>query len=461
MSWSKKNTFTYLLVLTVASIATWAVLQWGDNGIATVPATRPVSAFDSLLSTFKQPFTQLLLQILIILLAANLCAALAQRLGQPRVIGEILAGILLGPSALGWAWPESNAFIFPSYSLVNLQLVSQFGLVLFMFMVGLQLDLHLLKSRASAVVLISHVSVVVPFLLGVLLALVLYDEYAPAGTGFVSFGLFIGIAMSITAFPVLARILQERRLAHGALGSLALACAAIDDVTAWSLLALVIGLAQAGSASAALITITLTIFYTIVMLALLRPWLQVKFGHIVHADQVHSQSMVLIFTVLLVSAFMAEIIGVHALFGAFLAGVIMPATGALRGVLAARLEHLTGIVLLPLFFAFTGLRTEIGLLDDVQSWLMCAAVIIVAVAGKLGASALAARWTGMRWRDALGLGALLNTRGLMELVVLNIGYDLGVLSAKAFTIFVLMALVTTMMTGPLLNWFKPEQERPR
>lgn len=461
MSWSKKNTFAYLLVLAVASIATWAVLQWGGNGTATLPVTRPASSFDSLHRTFEQPLTRLLLQILVILLAANLCATLAQRLGQPRVIGEILAGILLGPSALGWVWPASASLVFPSNSLVHLQLFSQVGLVLFMFMVGLQLDAQLLKRRAGAVVLISHVSVVVPFLLGVLLALALYRDYAPTGTGFVAFGLFIGIAMSITAFPVLARILQERRLAHGPLGSLALACAAIDDVTAWSMLALVIGLAQAGSASAAFMTITLTVFYTIVMLVLLRPWLNVKLGHIGHADEIHSQRMALIFTVLLGSAFVAEIIGVHALFGAFLAGVIMPANAVLRGAVCARLEHLTSIVLLPLFFAFTGLRTEIGLLDDAQSWLMCAAVIIVAVAGKLGASALAARWTGMAWRDALGLGALLNTRGLMELVVLNIGYDLGVLSAKAFTMFVLMALATTMMTSPLLNWFKPEQGMPR
>ena len=461
MSWSKKNTFAYLLVVAVASIATWAVLQWGDSGTAMLPVTHPTSAIDSLHRTFEQPLTRLLMQILVILLAANLCAALALRLGQPRVIGEILAGVLLGPSALGWVWPASTSLLFPSTSLVNLQLLSQVGLVLFMFMVGLQLDAQLLKRRAAAVVLISHVSVVVPFLLGVLLALALYRDYAPTGTGFIPFGLFIGIAMSITAFPVLARILQERGLAHGALGSLALACAAIDDVTAWSLLALVIGLAQAGSASAALITITLTIFYTIVMFALLRPWLHVKLGHLVHTDQIHSQRMTLIFTVLLSSAFIAEIIGVHALFGAFLAGVIMPAIGVLRGVVVARLEHLTAIVLLPLFFAFTGLRTEIGLLDDIQSWLMCAAVILVAVAGKLGASALAARWSGMAWRDALGLGALLNTRGLMELVVLNIGYDLGVLSAKAFTMFVLMALVTTMMTSPLLNWFKPEQVTAR
>lgn len=457
MSWSKKNTFTYLLVVAATALATWAILQWGDNGSATLPAARPLSPLDFLQATFAQPLTRLLLQILVILLAAYLCGTLAQRLGQPRVIGEILAGILLGPSALGWAWPASTSLIFPAESLIHLQLLSQIGLVLFMFMVGLQLDTQLLKRHTGAVMVISNVSVVVPFLFGVVLALALYRDYAPAGTGFVSFGLFIGIAMSITAFPVLARILQERQLAHGSLGSLALACAAIDDVTAWSLLALVIGLTQAGSPNAAFITIALTIVYALVMLTLLRPWLHAKLGHFTHADEIRSPAMALIFTVLLVSAFLAEMIGVHALFGAFLAGVIMPAVGVLRGAVVARLEHLTAIVLLPLFFAFTGLRTEIGLLDDAQSWLMCAAVIMVAVAGKLGASALAARWTGMAWRDALGLGALLNTRGLMELVVLNIGYDLGVLSAKAFTIFVLMAVVTTLMTGPLLNWFKPAQ----
>ena len=459
----KKNAFAYVLILVAALAAIAAVLHYGNppgDAFRAPPGHKadPLALFFHGLTT---PLPRLLLQALTVLVVARLCAAAAHRLGQPRVVGEIFAGILLGPSLLGWVWPEAGAFIFPAASLPNLQLVSQIGLILFMFIVGLELDAEIVKHRAGAALLVSHVSVVVPFLLGALLAIPLYAGYAPAGVSFVAFALFIGIAMSITAFPVLARILQERELTRTTLGGVALACAAIDDVTAWGLLALVIGLVQAGSAQSAGVVFVLTLLYAAVMFALVRPWVRARLREVKHAGDVRMQAMTLAFAVLLGSAFVAEIIGIHALFGAFVAGVIMPTAAAFRGVVIARLEHLTNIVLLPLFFALTGLRTELGLLRDPAAWAMCAAVIAVAVAGKLGASALAARWTGMRWREALSLGALMNTRGLMELVVLNIGYDLGVLSPEAFTMFVVMALATTLMTGPLLSRLKPEAARAR
>ena len=460
----KKNALAYVLILVAALAAIAAVLHYGNpnvGGAVRTPLPHKADPLSVFFHSLTAPLPRLLLQALTVLVVARLCAAAAHRLGQPRVVGEIFAGILLGPSLLGWVWPEAGAFIFPAASLPNLQLVSQFGLILFMFIVGLELDAEIVKHRADAALLVSHVSVVVPFLLGALLAIPLYAGYAPAGVSFVAFALFIGIAMSITAFPVLARILQERELTRTTLGGVALACAAIDDVTAWALLALVIGLVQAGSAQSAGVVFMLTLVYAAVMFALVRPWVRARLREVKHASDVRMQAMTLAFAVLLGSAFVAEVIGIHALFGAFVAGVIMPTTAAFRGVVIARLEHLTNIVLLPLFFALTGLRTELGLLRDPAAWAMCAAVIAVAVAGKLGASALAARWTGMRWREALSLGALMNTRGLMELVVLNIGYDLGVLSPEAFTMFVVMALATTLMTGPLLSRLKPEAARAR
>ncbi len=256
--------------------------------------------------------------------------------------------------------------------------------------------------------------------------------------------------MSITAFPVLARILQERQLNRTALGAMAIACAAVDDITAWCILAVVVGIVRAGTIYTAMPVILLSVAYIAAMIWLLRPalnhWLQSN-----PKENIGTNFMTLAFIVLFASALLSEIIGIHALFGAFLAGVVMPTQPQLRHTMINRLEHLSAIVLLPLFFAFTGLRTQIGLLDDLTAWLICALIILVAVAGKFGGSALAARSAGMKWRNAAALGALMNTRGLMELVVLNIGYDLGILTGKMFTMLVIMALVTTAMTGPSLD----------
>lgn len=316
-----------------------------------------------------------------------------------------------------------------------------------MFIVGIEVNITSLRAHARAALLVSHASVVVPFLLGTALAIWLFQNYAASQANFITFALFMGIAMSITAFPVLARILMDRGLTKSPLGTLAITCAAVDDVTAWCLLALIVAIAKAGTAAGASYIVGLALVYIAAMLWLVKPLLDRFVGN----SEIDQRLMAIVLMLVLISALTTELIGLHALFGAFLAGVIMPQQERLRRAVVERVEDVSTLILLPLFFAFTGLRTEIGLLGDLESWWVCGAIIAVAVLGKLAGSAVMARWTGMCWADSLALGALMNTRGLMELVVLNLGYDLGILSAKLFTMMVLMALITTFMAGPLLN----------
>lgn len=402
----------------------------------------------------------LLVQILSIIVVARAVAYLFNKIGQPSVVGEIIAGIILGPSLLGLWFPETFAALFPAESLGNLNILSQIGLVLFMFVIGMELDLKVLSKRAHDAVVVSHASIIIPYALGVGLAYFIYREMAPASVPFLSFALFIGIAMSVTAFPVLARIIQERGMQRSRIGTVALTCAAADDVTAWCILAAVIAIVKAGSGMSVLFTILASVAYIIFMFLVLRPFLK-RVGDIYSDRESISKPVVaLLLMVLIASAWTTEIIGIHALFGAFVAGVIMPANLSFRKVMIGKLEDVSVTLLLPLFFVFTGLRTQIGLLNEGHLWWTCAAVIGVAVLGKFVGSAIAARFTGNNWRDSLTIGALMNTRGLMELVVLNIGYDLGVLSPEIFAILVLMALVTTFMTGPaldLINRFLPEK----
>lgn len=438
----------------------WLVLALGEKWVSAPalpknawvgPGMRSGVLADALLAALHHPLSLLLAQVVVIVLFARLCGHAIGKLGQPRVIGEIIAGILLGPSLIGTAWPEFSAWIFPAESLPTLHLLSQIGLVLFMFIVGMEVNVASLKARAREAVLVSHVSVVVPFLLGSALAIWLYEAYAAERATFVTFALFMGIAMSITAFPVLARILMDRGMMKSQLGTLALTCAAVDDVTAWCLLAFIVALAQAGTASAAIYIIVLAAVYVTVMVFAVRPVMNKLVHFTGDSGDVDQKVMIVVLMLLLIAALGTELIGLHALFGAFLAGVIMPPQEQLRRAIKRRLEDVSTLILLPLFFAFTGLRTEFGLLNDLESWLICGLIIAVAVAGKLGGSALMARWSGMPWREAISLGALMNTRGLMELVVLNLGYDLGILSAELFTMMVIMAVVTTLMAAPLLN----------
>jgi Kef-type K+ transport system membrane component KefB len=398
----------------------------------------------------RHPLSTLLLQVIVVMLAARIVGKLFLRIGQPAVIGEIVAGILLGPSLLGMFFPAAQTFFFPASSMGFLQVLSQAGVILFMFIVGMDLNLQHIRQQAHAAVLVSHASIVVPFFLGVTLALFLYPWLAPPGISFNAFGLFIGVAMSITAFPVLARIIAERELTNTHLGSTAIACAAVDDVTAWCILAMIVALVRAGGVSGGLLTIALALFFIGVMLFVVKRQAErLAGGKLLNGISKTSVAWGLSF--MFVSALCTEVIGIHALFGAFLAGVVMPARGSLANFMRERLETLTSVILLPLFFAFTGLRTQIGLLDDWQSWLMCIGIIAVATAGKLVGSMLAARWTGMSWQESFSIGALMNTRGLIELVVLNMGFDLGILSPKIFTMMVIMALTTTFMAGPLLS----------
>ncbi len=442
----------YFLTMLPLFLGIVFLLYSGPSNVSSATLqTEGVKHSAGFLEIFKHPIVLVLMQMLVVLSVAKFVGYLFTKIGQQSVIGEIAAGIFLGPSLLGWVAPDAFSFIFPAGSLGNLQMLSQIGLILFMFIIGLELNVDLLKKKASEALVVSHMSILFPYLLGVLLAHYLYKNFAPAHISFTAYALFIGISMSITAFPVLAKILKERKMTSSPVGGMAIICAAIDDVTAWCLLAVVISIAKAGNITGAIITIITTLVYVLIMLFAVRPLLRVMAARFYDNNKAAPVFISTIFILIIVSAFVAELIGIHALFGAFLAGVIMPSDFSLRKFFSEKVEDLSTSLLLPLFFAFTGLRTQIGLLNTPYLWMVCLAIIIVAVVGKLFGSALSAKMVGYSWKDSLSIGALMNTRGLMELVVLNIGYDLGILSPEIFTIMVFMALATTCMTAPVLN----------
>lgn len=406
---------------------------------------------DAIIHNLKHPLAILLLQIITIVIVARFFGWIFRKIGQPTVIGEIIAGIFLGPSVVGMYLPEYSAMLFPVESLGNLQFLSQIGLILFMFVIGMELDLKVLKNKANDAVVISHASIVFPFALGIGLSYFIYHRFAPAGVEFLSFSLFMGIAMSITAFPVLARIVQERGIHKTRLGTIVITCAAADDITAWCLLAAVIAIVKAGTFMSSLYVIGCATLYVLMMLFVVKPFLK-KVGDLYANRNELSKPIVAIFLLtLIISSYLTEVIGIHALFGAFMTGAIMPDSTKFRNIFIEKVEDVALILLLPLFFVFTGLRTQIGLISDPELLKITGFIILVAVAGKFVGSALAARFVGQNWRDSLTIGALMNTRGLMELVVLNIGFDLGVLSPEIFTMMVIMALVTTFMTGPAID----------
>lgn len=445
----------YFLMLLVFVAGVWLILATGArlqpaNAIANAPAPAAASRTGVLWENFRTSLSILLAQIIVILIIAGLFRRLFRAIHQPPVMGEMVAGIVLGPSVLGLIYPEAMTFLFPTSSLETLRLLSQIGVVLFMFTVGMEVNLQHVREKGSAAVMISHASIIVPFLLGSALSLFIYRDLASPGTSFSAFALFIGVAMSITAFPVLARILEDRKLTHTTLGSIALTCAAVDDVTAWCILALVIALVKSTGLASSAMTIGLTVVFAVAMILLVRPQLARVIKE-PDSEQHRRRLIPIILAFLLVCALVTETIGIHALFGAFIAGVVMPPSTEFRIFLRDKLEAFSSYALLPLFFVFTGLRMQVGLLNDFQGWLMCAVIILVAIAGKLGGSMLMSRWTGMSWPMSFSIGVLMNTRGLVELVVLNIGYDLGILSGRIFAMMVLMALVTTFMTGPLLS----------
>lgn len=454
----KKTLLLYIVIIAFFGSAIAYVLHVGSTLesapllYTVLPHTTLTSGLiENLLKQLQHPLALLLIQIIVIMVVTRLFGFFVSFVAQPTVVGEILAGIVLGPSLLGLFFPDFSLLLFPKESLSNLHLISQLGLIFFMFVVGMELDFEKIKKQSSASVFISHASIVFPFFLGVLLAYWLYPLFAPKNVLFMPFALFIGIAMSITAFPVLARIIKEKNLSDTRYGAMAITCAATDDITAWYILALIIALSISGSMASSLMLLLFIAAYIVVMFYGVRPLLT-KIGRTQH-DHLSMNAMSIILVILLFSSLATESIGIHALFGAFMAGAMMPssATSRLKELISPRLEYVSLLVLLPLFFALTGLRSEIGLLNSADAWLACGLIIIIAVTGKLLGSSLASKFMGFNWRDSFAVGILMNTRGLMELVVLNIGYELGILSTELFTMFVVMALATTVMTGPLLQ----------
>lgn len=400
----------------------------------------------------------ILLQMAAVLIVTLGFGWLATRLGQARVIGEIVGGIALGPSVLGYFFPEFEADLFPASSLHALDTLSNVGLVLYMFLIGLELDSRHLQQRKGAVLATSLSSILLPFIAAAALAHPLRIRFAPDGIGSIPFVLFLGISMSITAFPVLARILDERRLNATSLGTMAILCAALNDVAAWILLAITLTLLHGGQAGGSLwVRFAGLAAYMVAMFAVVRPlatWAVRRWKH----KEMSYEVFVLALAYVLLSAALTDWAGAHPLFGAFVAGVCFPRfdgpTGSWQTVMRERIEMVTAALLLPLFFALTGLKTRLDLLSSANTWLWAGVILAAATAGKIGGAVLAARWSGEDWRSALGLGALLNTRGLVELVVLNIAYNAGAFSPTLFTMLVLMALITTMCTTPLLNLLK-------
>jgi Kef-type K+ transport system membrane component KefB len=396
----------------------------------------------------------LLLALAAVVTTGRVLGALFRFIGQPPVIGEVVAGILLGPSLLGAISPEAYTFLLPSSVVPGLGLIAQLGVVLYMFLVGVELDTEGLKGQLRSTVGIALSSMAVPFVLGVWLATSLYDGLSPAGVRLAHFMLFLGIAMSITAFPVLARILADQGITKTPLGRLSLSCAAIGDVTAWCLLAFVVGVVQSRQGSAAA-TSLLALGFIVFMFLVVRP-LAVRFSKRWEGDEPARHAVAVALVAMLCSSLATEAIGIHAIFGAFLVGAVIPHDSRLARVLEERIEYLVTILLLPAFFAFTGMRTQIGLVSGWGAWLTCLVIIAVATAGKFGGTLLGARVAGYEWRLASSLAILMNTRGLMELIVLNVGLDLGVISPTLFTMLVIMAIVTTMATTPALRLLMPE-----
>lgn len=431
----------YIGLVVVPVVVAIILLARGDDG--DIVATAKTSSGPTL--------AQLLLAIAVVVGACKVAGWLAQRIGQPAVIGEITAGVLLGPSVLGALWPSGAAVLIPPSVVPQLNVVAQLGVIFFVFLAGLELNTRLLRGRGRLALVVSHVSIALPFLLGVGLAMLAYTRFSPPGGGFLPFALFFGVSMSITALPVLVRILHEIGLFRSEIGVVTLTCAVVDDVTAWSLLALVIALTTASSLFGVVLTVLLTAAFVALLGLVVRPLLRKLVTRVPVASLQKAAPLSVVGV--LVCAMATEWIGVHAMFGAFVFGVVFPRDNPIATWLHDKAGGLTTALMLPLFFAYSGLRTDIGLLSGGGAWLWCGAILLVAVAGKFGGSALAARAVGENWNRSLQVGALMNCRGLTELVVLNIGLDLGVLSPTLFTMLVIMALVSTAMAAPMATWF--------
>jgi Kef-type K+ transport system membrane component KefB len=443
----------YVVMLGSTAAAFFAIRHYGESLSAPEAAGGAPAGREVAPALISAPLLHLLVALAAVIILGRILARLFAWLGQPPVIGEVLAGLCLGPSLLGRVAPElGHELLNPSVA-GSLSVVAQLGVILYMFLVGLELDVGRLRRQGPMALAISHASIVAPFLSGAALAVWLYPMLATSDVRFTAFALFLAVAMSVTAFAVLARILTDRRLQKTELGMMALACAATDDVTAWCLLALVVGVAQS-QVSAALLVTLLALSYIAFMFLIVRPLVASALPRLSRPGLTPG-TMGLLLIGLLLSALATEAIGIHAIFGAFLWGAVIAHDSPLAREMAYKLEDLVTILLLPAFFAYTGLRTQIGLVSGWGEWMVCLAIIAVATLGKFGGTLAAARIVGAGWRDAASLGILMNTRGLMELIVLNVGLDLGVLSPKLFAMMVLMAIATTLATSPLLRWVMP------
>ena len=440
--------FGYVVMVALAVAAFLYVRSIGNGLVA--PDGAPAAATGPVITHTSNTVFELLVSLTAIILTARAMGAIFQKLYQPAVIGEVLGGIMLGPSLLGRFAPNLYALVLPPGIAPFLSVHAQVGVILYMFIVGLELDTRVVRTSGHATLAISHASIIVPFILGSAVALVLYPALSSNAVPFTVFALFIGVAMSITAFPVLARILTDRKMHRTRMGAVALTCAAIDDVTAWCLLALVVGIAQS-RASDVVRPIFLTVAFIAVLLTVVGPLLRRILLRFEHSVPVSRSTLAAIVVGVLISAMATEAIGIHGIFGAFMFGAIIPSTSPIVGEIRQKLEDLVAVLFLPVFFAFTGMRTEVGLIAGFGNWLLCGTIVLVACAGKFGGTVVASRLTGLGWRDASALGVLMNTRGLVELIVLNIGLDLHLISPRLFTMLVLMAIVTTVMTTPILQ----------
>lgn len=456
--WQNKKDIIYYAAILLVGLISIVILSIIPDSHATSPANGSGSiggAFGIFLEIFKghivSPFGLLLLQVIVILIFARLVAWLFTKIGQPSVIGEILAGIILGPSVLGWLVPSTFQFLFPEESLYNIKLLSQFGLILFMFVIGMELDLDEIKKQLRKSFVIAHSGIVAPFVLGASIAVLLYQTYGGAQSTILTFALFVGISLSVTAFPVLARIIQEQGKMKSHIGVLSMASAANGDITAWCLLAVIVAIAQAGSPLSALFTVLFALVYMLVMFMVVRPAFAI-IGSAYNTNEVAGKGIIAIaFVVLLISAYITEILGLHALFGAFIAGVVMPANLSFRHMLTEKVEDVSLAIFLPLFFVSSGLSTQIGLLNTPTHLWITLGITLVAVIGKVGGTYVACRVVGEHKRDSLYMGILMNTRGLMELVILSMGLQLEIISPVMYAMLVIMTIVTTFMTTPLLH----------
>ncbi|OQP65534.1 hypothetical protein A3860_17880 [Niastella vici] len=417
------------------------------ENISSIKVQSGESSLSQILKALSNSQAIIIFQVALILIVARLTGLLFKKIGQPIVMGEIVAGIILGPSVLGLVLPDVSQFIFPKSSLSNLQVLSNIGLLIFMFIVGMEFKLNVIKEEARTIIGISYASIILPFILGVLLSLTIFKTYLPTNLSFLTYALYIGVAVSITSFTVLARIMRDRGITNTRLGSIVISCTALNDIIAWCILAVVIATIKAGSSTFAMYTFLFVAFFVSLMIMVIKPFIKKLF----QKNKGSNSTFFWVYSTLLVSSYISEVIGVHMLFGAFLAGAIMPADSDFRKYVIDKLENFAFVLLLPLYFAFTGLRTQIGLLNNSATWVDCIILIAVAIVGKFIGCTVSARLMGEQVKTSLSIGVLMNTRGLTELVVLNIGYELGILKPELFTIMVIMALFTTFITSPILN----------